>query len=217
MSVVSKKEVKFMRRPYMRVVSYSSRTRLFVIKLPKEAHKIAGAEVEGKTEEEVLKLFKAADAKCTFSAYKSKKLIVYQVRMVCDISRKGTKLHLADWCGDAGVSLGIQCAVMEKKIWEYGDGEKSFVYEELESTIPKSGTFGESYNSDNYEDCVDDDTGEICREIPWTAERESFFAELITSFEDLILKIHKTSKSKRKLVALADMKSKFLLMSGKEK
>lgn len=126
------------------------------------------------------------------------KVILYEMKHTASVMRDGKCVLSSEeisFC--EGTALNICVAVYEETVLTRADGTMYHQYKKIKSLI-SSGLAPRSFDGL----CGRGEVG--TNRIPWTLEREKFFADLGEAMENLILKIDRVMSDKQKVIALAD-------------
>lgn len=202
MAIISKTEAVFGKMRTMKVVKFSSRERRFKIQLPVGAHNACGKYVYGETLDEVNKAYKAASTTFLDSTMKEEKVIVIAFEGECRIEENEKIVFECDrgYGGHDGINLELKCEVFIKQTWTCPDGDSVDKYIETEHSIPESSGYG----------WPSAPGGEGTIEVPWSKERERFFAELVMAIQNIIRKLSEFTTNAKSILKIADRGARLL-------
>lgn len=202
MAVVSNTEVVFGKMRTMKIVKFSSKEGRFKIQLPAGARDTCGEYVYGETLDEVNKAYDAASIMYLDASVKDEKVIVITFQGQCRIEENGEIVFECDkgWGTDGGVELELECEVFIKRTWTCPDGDSKDKYIETEHSISESAGFQYTPSPGG--------SGSI--EVPWSEERERFFAELIMATQNIIRKLSEFTTDAKSVLKIADRGARLL-------
>lgn len=210
MAVISKTEEFFGKMRTMKIVKFSSKEKRFKIQLPSGARDVCGEYVYGETLEEVNKAYVAASTKYLDSSMKEEKVIVVSFQGECRIEEDEKIVFECDRgyssSGD-GLTIELNCAVFIKQTWTCPNGDSTDKYDETEHSIPESASYQWAPSPGG--------TGSI--EVPWTKEREQFFAELINATQQIIRKLSEFTTDAKSILKIVDRDIRLLPSPTKAK
>lgn len=159
-------------------VKYSGRTAYFTIALPESAHDHFGKELRAKTQREVERDFELKHEQFKGLSCEKRKVILLEL-----VGNNNS------W--NRGVKLVLRCGVFEKRIWPEVKGTPNIVYEELESSIPKSAYFVEKMWKADVKRIT---------ELEWTENLEGQIAGLVKAVELLRDRLQKICATPNSLI-----------------
>lgn len=209
MAVISKTEEYFGKMRTMKVVKFSSREKRFKIQMPSGARDVCGEYVYGDTLDEVNKAYAAASTMFLDATLKEEKVIVITFEGQCRIEENEKIVFECDrgYSAGEGVELELQCEVFIKQTWTCPNGESIDRYSETEHSISESASYNWSPNPGG--------SGSI--EVPWTKEREQFFAELVMATQNIIRKLSEFTTDAKSILKIVDRGARLLPSPTKTK
>ncbi len=186
----------------MKVVKFSSREKQFKIQLPTGARDVCGEYVYGDTLDEVNKAYAAASTMFLDATLKEEKVIIITFEGQCRIEENEKIIFECDrgYNVGEGVELELQCEVFIKQTWACPDGRSVDRYDETEHSIPESA----SYN------WPPSPGGSGSVEVPWSEEREQFFAELVNATQNIIRKLSEFTTDAKSILKIVDRGARLL-------
>ena len=203
MAVISNTEGTFGKMRVMKIVKFSSKDGKFKIQVPPGARDICGEYVYGDTLKEVNKAYEEASAIYLDASVKEEKVIVISFQGECRIEENGKIVFECDkgYSSSEGIEFELQCEVFIKRTWTCPDCDTVEKYIETDHSIPESA----GYRS--WTPGVGG-TGNI--EVPWSEEREKFFAELVIVIQNIIRKLSEFTADAKSVLKFADRGLKLL-------
>lgn len=182
---------------------YCSAAGVFTAKLPPWAREVLGKEqLSAKTLNELEGLWEAAKREYEETQTTTRTVILYKCEMTArldngkEFNNAAFKLLLdrADISFTDGVALDFGVAVfVEKKRLRHG-GSPAYSYSHIESTIP------ESFKPSGFSHALRDHKNRpLDNLLPWTEEREVWFAGLCRAYQNLLLGLDAIFKDKKTL------------------
>lgn len=202
MAVISKTEAYFGNMRTTKVVKFSSKDNRFKIQLPSGARDACGEYVYGETLKEVNKAYEAASVMFLDATLKEEKVIVITFEGQCRIEENEKIVFECDrgYSASEGVELELQCEVFIKQTWACPDGRSVEKYGETEHSISDSA---------NYQ-WPPSPGGTAHIEVPWSKEREQFFAELVTAIQNIIRKLSEFTTDAKGMLKFINKRTKLL-------
>ena len=202
MATVKTERCYFGKKEVRKVVRFKARAGKFYISLPPFAVKALDvSEVQGDTLAEVEKEFDDLNRRYSNVCHTDSKVILYQFESDARIERNDVTVFDGEGWHDKGVRLSVACGVYDKHEWA-GNAKPVVQYESVESSLPEYVALDTPTQYNVERDAI--------IELPWTEEREQFFANLIHAIEELVLRLNSMSASEQTLLGF--IASKQLLL-----
>lgn len=208
MAVISNTEAIFGKMRTMKIVKFSSKDGKFKIQVPPGAHDVCGEYVYGDTLKEVNKAYESASAMYLDASVKDEKVIVISFEGRCSIEENGEIIFECNkGYSDNGLELELECEVFIKRTWTCPDCDTIEKYVETEHSIPESAGFRWA-PSPGWEGAI---------EVPWSEEREQFFAELVMATQNIIRKLSEFTTDAKSILKIVDRGTRLLPSPTKDK
>lgn len=202
MAIISNAETVFGKMRVMKIVKFSSKDGKFKIQVPPGARDICGEFVYGETLDEVNKAYETASAMYLDASVKDEKVIVIAFEGVCRIEENEKIVFECDngYSPYNGIQLELQCEVFIKRTWTCPDCDTIEKYIEIDHSISESANYTWTPGVGT--------KGHI--EVPWSEEREQFFAELVIAIQNIIRKLSEFTADAKSVLEFTDRGLKLL-------
>ncbi len=183
---------------YQRTVTFSLKSKKFIVNLPKECTKVLPYwEISAESMKELEERFTQASNDYCSKTAKRRKVIVYRIEP--HLVENEVPLDPGNPGGDKGVGLSVFATVMNELTYESERRRKT--YEEIDSSIPVP--LGHTWSRL-------DELHDGYQVIDWTPEREEFFRKLGVALIELVKRCHDEFGEKQKLLKAIDNGSRLL-------